>query len=127
MYSSEVQCTRTLSGRCAQVAYVENLGGSELFDSLYADDVEGHKINQMPGVKDLLDAYREKVNSIAQQIFEFGLQEHVKHELEKKAFWECVNEAKRANESLASKAIEEFNSTKTKVRLPMYSHLYSVL
>ena len=42
---------------CLQAAYVENLNGSQLFDSMYAEDSDGQKINKLPAVEELLLAY----------------------------------------------------------------------
>ena len=39
------------------MAYVENLNGSYLFDTLYSEDAEGQKLNHMPGVEDLVNEY----------------------------------------------------------------------
>lgn len=45
---------------CFQAAFVERLDGRDLFDSLYAEDVEGQKLNTMPGVPDLHEEYGKK-------------------------------------------------------------------
>jgi len=42
---------------CLQAAYVENLNGSQLFDSMYEDDSDGQKINKVPGVEELFASY----------------------------------------------------------------------
>lgn len=39
---------------------MEGMNGTELFDSLYSEDVEGQKLNTMPGVDDLLEEYKKK-------------------------------------------------------------------
>lgn len=39
------------------MAFVEHLDDSYLFDSMYAEDVEGNKLSYLPGVGDLLGAY----------------------------------------------------------------------
>lgn len=41
----------------AQAAFVEGLDGSFLFDSMYAEDVEGSKLAQLHGVGELLETY----------------------------------------------------------------------
>ena len=43
-----------------QAAFVERLDGRDLFDSLYAEDVEGQKLNTMPGVPELHEEYGKK-------------------------------------------------------------------
>lgn len=103
-------------------AYVENLNGPQLFDALYEEDTEGKKINFMPGVADLLATYKEKMAVICLQIFEYGLTEHTKRQTEIRAFWDCVEEAKRSNKELGTKVLEEFNQYKEKV-FDQLSHL----
>jgi len=36
------------------------MDGSDLFESLYTEDVEGQKLNTMPGVDELLGEYGKK-------------------------------------------------------------------
>ena len=40
-----------------QLAFVENLNGPQLFESMYAEDAEGQKLGKMPGVSEMLDIY----------------------------------------------------------------------
>lgn len=40
-----------------QLAYVEDLNGPWLFDSMYADDPEASKLAALPGMVELLDTY----------------------------------------------------------------------
>lgn len=40
-----------------QMAFIEHLNGTFLFDSLYAEDMEGNKLSYLPGVVELLEAY----------------------------------------------------------------------
>lgn len=40
-----------------QMAFVEHLDGSFLFDSMYSEDVEGNKLSYLPGVGELLETY----------------------------------------------------------------------
>ncbi|EDM04642.1 rCG34359 [Rattus norvegicus] len=42
-----------------KMAFVEHLNGPFLFDSMYSDDVEGNKLSYLPGVGELLEAYRQ--------------------------------------------------------------------
>jgi hypothetical protein len=39
------------------MAFIEHLNGTFLFDSLYAEDMEGNKLSYLPGVVELLEAY----------------------------------------------------------------------
>lgn len=48
----------TMSGYLnPQLAFVEHLNGSFLFDSMYSEDVEGNKLSYLPGVRELLETY----------------------------------------------------------------------
>lgn len=40
-----------------QLAFIDHLDGSFLFDSMYSEDVEGNKLSYLPGVGELLEAY----------------------------------------------------------------------
>jgi len=40
-----------------QAAFIENLDGSQLFDSMYAEDSDGQKFNKLLGVKEMLLSY----------------------------------------------------------------------
>lgn len=43
-----------------QLAYVEDLNGPWLFDSMYADDPEADKLGALPGMEELRAAYPHK-------------------------------------------------------------------
>ncbi|KAL4240950.1 Dynein regulatory complex subunit 3 [Mactra antiquata] len=82
-------------------AYVDGLNGPDLFEGMYADDTEGKKLKEMPGVDEL--------------IFDYGLQEHEKRQEEVNQFWECVEEAKTENKDAGTFYIDEFLNMKKKV------------
>ncbi|GFN98389.1 dynein regulatory complex subunit 3 [Plakobranchus ocellatus] len=86
-------------------AYVEFLNTAKLFEDMYADDPEGNKLNQIP----------EKLMTVCQQLFEFGLQEYEKRKAEVDMFWECVNEAKQENKEMGMDAIKEFMKEKKRI------------
>jgi len=100
-------------------AYVENLNGPFLFEALYAEDAEGQKLNQIPGVDELFDVYKEKFTGICQQIFDYGLKKHEERDEEVKTFLECLNDAKVENKSQAMKRIDEFMEYKKKLWLEL--------
>lgn len=95
-----------------QKAYVENLDGPFLFESLYSEDTEGQKLKQMPGVDEILIVFAEKFNAVTLAIFEFGLQEYQKREEEINLFWSCVEEAKQENKEMGMAAVEKFMGEK---------------
>ncbi|PVD37412.1 hypothetical protein C0Q70_00002 [Pomacea canaliculata] len=103
-------------------AYVENLNGPSLFQSMYAEDAEGQKLEDMPGVDELLVVYPLKIfTAICQQMFEYGLQEHQKREAEVEQFWECVEEAKTENKEMGMRAVQEFMADKKQMFTEMSS------
>ncbi|XP_019609320.2 dynein regulatory complex subunit 3 isoform X2 [Rhinolophus sinicus] len=61
-----------------RAAFVEHLNGSFLFDSMYAEDVEGSKLACLPSVAELLEAYKDKFVIICLNIFEYGLKQREK-------------------------------------------------
>ncbi|XP_062581507.1 dynein regulatory complex subunit 3-like [Saccostrea cucullata] len=97
-------------------AYVELMNGPDLFEQMYAEDKEGQKLNEMPGLEDQLHSFKEKFMQYCMQIFEFGIGEHEKREEEVKSFWECVEEAKQDNKRLGMKYNEEFTEMKKKMK-----------
>ncbi|KAK3789570.1 hypothetical protein RRG08_016249 [Elysia crispata] len=100
-------------------AYVEYLNTVKLFEDMYADDPEGNKLNQIPGVDEMLVVFKEKLMAVCQQLFEFGLQEYDKRKAEVDMFWECVNEAKQENKEMGMDAINEFMKDKKRIFVEM--------
>ncbi|KAK6171385.1 hypothetical protein SNE40_019585 [Patella caerulea] len=96
-------------------AYVEYLDGSSLFDSMYAEDSDGQRLNEMPGVDELLAGFKEKFLGVCQKIFEYGLSENEKRQAEVNQFWECVEEAKTENKEAGMKIIGTFFEERKRV------------
>jgi len=98
-----------------QAAFVENLNGSQLYDSMYAEDSDGHKISKLPGVEELLITYKEKFTDVCLKLFEYGLQAHREREEELKMFHEALEAEKLDNRQQAAVKIDEFMVYKHKV------------
>ena len=98
-----------------KAAFVEELDGPQLFETMFADDAEGQKLNYMPTVDEILIDYREKFIGICKQIFDFGLVEYETRQKEVTMFWECLNEAKEENKKEGMTHIEEFYDFKKKL------------
>ncbi|XP_041363471.1 dynein regulatory complex subunit 3-like [Gigantopelta aegis] len=98
-----------------KAAYVEHLNDSSLFDSMYAEDSEGQKLNTMPQVKEMVDDFEKKFNAVCVEIFKYGLKENDKRKEEVSSFWECVEEAKSENKTTGMKMIDTFMDEKKKV------------
>nr|XP_025861411.1 dynein regulatory complex subunit 3 isoform X3 [Vulpes vulpes] len=91
-----------------KAAFVEHLNGSFLFDSMYTEDVEGNKLAYLPGVSELLQAYKDKFVIICLNIFEYGLKQQEKRKLELDTFNECVQEAIQENQEQGKHRIAKF-------------------
>ncbi|XP_008935284.1 PREDICTED: leucine-rich repeat-containing protein 48 [Merops nubicus] len=91
-----------------KTAFVEHLNGSFLFDSMYAEDPEAAKLAYLPGVGDLLQAYRQEFVSVCENLFNFGLKEHEKREAEVSDFHTSLQEALTANQQEGRKIILDF-------------------
>ncbi|XP_022802864.1 dynein regulatory complex subunit 3-like [Stylophora pistillata] len=100
-----------------KIAFVEDLNGPWLFDSMYAEDPEASKLGALPGMEEILDAYKEKFTTICQEIFEFGLKEHEKREAEVASFFSCLEEATQENNNTGVKHIHSYIEYKKKVFL----------
>ncbi|CAD7689603.1 unnamed protein product [Nyctereutes procyonoides] len=91
-----------------KAAFVEHLNGSFLFDSMYTEDMEGNKLAYLPGVSELLQAYKDKFIIICLNIFEYGLKQQEKRKLELDTFYECVQEAIQENQEQGKHRIAKF-------------------
>lgn len=96
-------------------AYVEGLNDDTLFKDMYADDVEGKKLDEMPGVTVEVYNFKEKLMDLCQQVFDYGIEEHQNIMDEVNTFWECVEEAKQENKNAAVEEISDFIIHKDKV------------
>nr|XP_058139327.1 dynein regulatory complex subunit 3 isoform X2 [Dasypus novemcinctus] len=98
-----------------RAAFVEKLNGSFLFDSMYAEDVEGSKLAHLVGVPELLEAYKDKFVIICLNIFEYGLKQEEKRRAELDTFYECTREAVRENQGQGKRAIARFEERHSQI------------
>ncbi|XP_077172879.1 dynein regulatory complex subunit 3 [Paroedura picta] len=91
-----------------KLAYVEYLNGSFLFDSMYNEDPEASKLEYLPGVPELLEAYKSKFVAICENLFEYGLKQHEKRQAEVALFYECLNEALEDNREQGNQIMADF-------------------
>ncbi|XP_020923662.1 dynein regulatory complex subunit 3 isoform X5 [Sus scrofa] len=98
-------------GQFAKAAFVENLNGPFLFESMYAEDVEGSKLACLPGVGELLETYRDKFVIICLNLFECGLKQQEKRKAELDTFSQCVQEAIQENQEQGRQRITKFEET----------------
>ncbi|XP_031462612.1 dynein regulatory complex subunit 3 isoform X3 [Phasianus colchicus] len=107
-----------------KTAFVEYLNGSFLFDSLYAEDTEAAKLAYLPGVDDLLQAYRKDFVSVCENLFNYCLKEHEKREAEVSDFYEGLHEVLTANQEEGRRIILDFEN-QNKMRLDEIHHASS--
>lgn len=93
------------------------MNGSQLFEELYAEDMEGQKLATMPGVDELMMDYREKFTDICQKIYTYGLETHKERTVEVDMFWECLREAKQENKEAGVSHINDFMEYKKQVHV----------
>ncbi|XP_069917811.1 dynein regulatory complex subunit 3-like isoform X3 [Oryctolagus cuniculus] len=91
-----------------KAAFVDRLNDSFLFDSMYAEDVEGNKLSYLPGVGELLETYKDKFVTICVNIFEYGLKQQEKRKIELDTFTECIQEAIQENQEQGKLKIAQF-------------------
>lgn len=91
-----------------KMAFVEHLNGPFLFDSMYSEDVEGNKLSYLPGVRELLEAYKDKFVIICLNIFEYGLNQQEKRKVELDTFNECIQEAIQENQDQGKLKVAKF-------------------
>ncbi|XP_058904895.1 dynein regulatory complex subunit 3 isoform X2 [Kogia breviceps] len=91
-----------------KAAFVEHLNGPFLFDSMYAEDVEGSQLSHLPGVDELLQTYKDKFVAICLNIFEYGLKQQEKRRVELDTFMGCVQEAIQEKQEQSKAKIAKF-------------------
>uniref|UniRef100_A0A4W3IEN8 Dynein regulatory complex subunit 3 n=1 Tax=Callorhinchus milii TaxID=7868 RepID=A0A4W3IEN8_CALMI len=84
-------------------AYVEYLNGSNLFDSMFAEDVEAEKLGHLPGLAEFAE-----FTEICIKIFHYGLRGYETREKEVKQFLECLQEAIEDNQNIGVEIIKDF-------------------
>ncbi|TKC53127.1 hypothetical protein EI555_006625 [Monodon monoceros] len=82
-----------------KAAFVEHLNGPFLFDSMYAEDVEGSQLSHLPGDKFVI---------VCLNIFESGLKQQEKRKAELDTFMGCVQEAVQEKQEQGKHKIAKF-------------------
>nr|XP_030140978.3 dynein regulatory complex subunit 3 isoform X1 [Taeniopygia guttata]XP_030140979.3 dynein regulatory complex subunit 3 isoform X1 [Taeniopygia guttata]XP_030140980.3 dynein regulatory complex subunit 3 isoform X1 [Taeniopygia guttata]XP_041575001.1 dynein regulatory complex subunit 3 isoform X1 [Taeniopygia guttata] len=97
-----------------QAAFVEYLNGSFLFDSLHAEDREAAKLASLPGVGDLLQAYKKEFVLVCGNLYNYGLEEYEKREAEVSKFYKRLHEIMAVNQQESKRIISDFESQNQK-------------
>ena len=82
---------------------------------MFDEDPEASKLSQLPGVEELLNAYRESFNKVCVNLFEFGLKDRLKRNEEIDAFFQALEDAVQQNLQQSLRPIEDFEKEKAKV------------
>ncbi|CAL8305715.1 unnamed protein product [Merluccius merluccius] len=90
-------------------AFVEELNGSYLFESMFAEDPEAQTLGQLPGVAEL-----HKVVDLCVQMFESGLAEQKLREAEVNAFFDGLQEAVREKQQRSAQHVADFEKHRKK-------------
>nr|KAG5706918.1 hypothetical protein BaRGS_021424 [Batillaria attramentaria] len=97
-----------------RAAFVQDMDGSLLYDSMYAEDPEGTTLCEMPNTDVILVPYRSTFNEICHNLFEFGLKAYERRNADVAIFCECLEEAKTESKTGCEKLVEEFLEEKRK-------------
>ncbi|XP_048576151.1 dynein regulatory complex subunit 3 [Nematostella vectensis] len=100
-----------------KAAYVDELNGRALYESMFSEDPEVNKMSILPGMEDILKNFQDKFTAVCLEIFEFGLKESKKRKEEVDSFFQCLNEAKTDNKSEGVKHIQKYIDFKKKAFL----------
>ncbi|XP_039588212.1 dynein regulatory complex subunit 3 [Passer montanus] len=93
-----------------QAAFVEYLNGSFLFDSLHEEDGEAAKLASLPGVEELLQAYKKEFVLVCENLYNYGLEEFEKREAEVSKFYKRLHEILAVNQQESKRIISDFES-----------------
>ncbi|KAM6250050.1 dynein regulatory complex subunit 3 isoform 2-T2 [Porphyrio hochstetteri] len=97
-----------------KAAFVEYLNGSFLFDSMYEEDTEAARLAYLPGVDDLLQAYRKEFVSVCEELFNYGLKEYEKREAKVSNFYKSLQKALTATHQEWQSIILDFKNRNKK-------------
>ncbi|KAM9457420.1 dynein regulatory complex subunit 3 [Clarias gariepinus] len=100
-------------------AFVEYLNGPQLFESMFADDVEASKLSYLPGVDDLLESYRTQLEAFCMQIFEAGLTQHTQRQNDMECFFTCFQMAMADNQQRGAQVVTDFERSRRQVMVEM--------
>lgn len=110
-------------------AFVEDLNGSYLFESMFTDVPEADILHHLPGVADLLQTFEHQLVELCVQMFEIGLDKHKLREAEVKRFLNGQQEAVAGNQQRAAQMVVNFEQHHRKriVELRQESDIHQLL
>ncbi|XP_026064760.1 dynein regulatory complex subunit 3 isoform X2 [Carassius auratus] len=100
-------------------AFVEFLNGPQLYDSMFDEDPDGEKLALLPGMEELLESFKSKMEALCVQIFDAGLTQHAQRTAEVESFFSCSHEAVADNRQKAAQIAADFESSRRQKILEM--------
>ncbi|XP_077413709.1 dynein regulatory complex subunit 3 isoform X2 [Vanacampus margaritifer] len=89
-------------------AFVEQLNGDYLYTNIIQNDTELKKLQCLPGVDDLLEAFEHQLVDFCNQLFEVGLIEYKRRDVEVNSFCSRLSIDVTDNQSRAFKVLADF-------------------
>ncbi|TRY98968.1 hypothetical protein DNTS_001235 [Danionella cerebrum] len=108
-------------------AFVENLNGPQLFQSLFEEDPDADKLALLPGIEDLLESFGSKMEVLCVQIFDAGLNQHTRRIAEVQSFFSCSQEAVTESKQRAAQIAAQFEQSRRRKMIEMQQITDAVL
>ncbi|XP_061701797.1 dynein regulatory complex subunit 3 [Syngnathoides biaculeatus] len=89
-------------------AFVEQLNGDYLYGNIIQNDTELSKLQCLPGVDELLEAFQRQLAELCNQLFEAGLTEYKRRDAEVHLFFARLDGDVTDSQRRASKALADF-------------------
>ncbi|XP_024128115.1 dynein regulatory complex subunit 3 [Oryzias melastigma] len=90
-------------------AFVENLNGPHLFNSMFDEDFLSSAIHSVPGVGDLLQSFENQMVGLCEQLFHRGLSEREQRDRELKLLLSSQDEVEERYKNQTTLVLEDFN------------------
>uniref|UniRef100_A0A1A8J6K1 Dynein regulatory complex subunit 3 n=1 Tax=Nothobranchius kuhntae TaxID=321403 RepID=A0A1A8J6K1_NOTKU len=99
----------------AENAFVEDIDGSSLFNSLFKDNPEVLRPHCLPEVAPLLQTLEVQMKELCLHLFEVGLAEHRCRQTELRSFYSGQNEVETFYKQKTSQILAEFDEQRTQM------------
>ncbi|XP_061158434.1 dynein regulatory complex subunit 3 isoform X2 [Syngnathus typhle] len=91
-------------------SFVEQLNGDYLYKNIIQNDTELKKLQCLPGVDELLEAFEQQLVDLCNQLFEVGLAEYKRRDAEVASFFARLDVDVTDSQSRASKVLADFQT-----------------
>ncbi|XP_051905038.1 dynein regulatory complex subunit 3 [Hippocampus zosterae] len=89
-------------------AFVEQMNGDYLYKNIIQNDTELKKLQCLPGVDELLEAFEQRLVDLCNQLFDVGLAEYKRRDVEVNSFFCRLQTDVKDSQSRASKVLADF-------------------